>query len=169
MTMLKKITLQMGLLALMLFPFLTACADTQAGSNRVIEASNFAEVAGLMRNSKKVLLLEFHAEHCAYCRQLERDFLKPMQLNKDDQTKVIIRKLDVGSYQQIIDFDGNKIAAEDFAARYNVKMTPTMVFLDANGNEMVERILGINTPSLFGGYIDDAVDKAVQKIRGQHN
>lgn len=168
MTMLKKMTLQMGLLALMLFPFMTACADSKVGENTVIEESNFSEVAALMRSSRKVLLLEFHAEHCAYCRQLERDFLKPMQLNKDDKTKVIIRKLDVGSYQQIIDFDGKKIAAEDFAARYGVQMTPTMVFLDANGNEIVERILGINTPSLFGGYIDDAVDIAVKKIRGQN-
>ncbi|CAA6828594.1 MAG: Thioredoxin-related protein [uncultured Thiotrichaceae bacterium] len=166
MIILKKLTLQTGLLALMLFPFMTACADGKANANKVVEASNFSAVAALMESSKKVLLLEFHAEHCAYCRQLERDFLKPMQLNKEDQTKVIIRKLDVGSYQKIIDFDGQKIAAEDFAARYNVQMTPTMVFLDKNGNEIAERILGINTPSLFGGYIDDAVDKAVKKIRG---
>lgn len=167
MTMLKKMTLQTGFLAAMLFSLMTACADGNANTNNVIEASNFSEGAALMRRSDKVLLLEFHAEHCAYCRQLENDFLKPMQLNKDDQSKVIIRKLDVGSYRQIIDFDGKNIAAEDFVARYKVQMTPTMVFLDANGNELAGRILGINTPSLFGGYIDDAVDQAVTKIRAK--
>lgn len=167
MTRLKKRMVKIGLLAIIFLPFMVACTDSSANQNKVIEASNFSEVAGLMKRSEKVLLLAFHAEHCAYCRQLEKDFLAPMQLNKSDQTKVIIRQLDVGSYRQIIDFDGRNISVEDFAARYKIQMTPTMVFLDANGNELVERIIGINTPSLFGGYIDDAIDQSLEKIRGK--
>ena len=111
------------------------------------------------------ILLEFSAASCMYCRQLEREFLVPMLISGEYTDKAIIRRLllDTGAY--ITDFDGERKPASDVASRYRAWITPTLVFIDGRGNEITERMIGINTPELFGGYLDACIDTALLKIR----
>ena len=111
------------------------------------------------------ILLEFSAVNCAYCRQLEREFLIPMLISGEYGDKVIIRRLLLDTGAHVTDFDGDYRAATAIAGRYKAWVTPTMVFIDGNGNELAERITGINTPELFGGYLDACIDTALLRIR----
>ncbi len=133
----------------------------------LIEEHNFKQLAKVMRQKNLPLLLEVHADHCPYCRQLEEDFLAPMAASSEYEDKIIIRQLQVGLDGEIIDFQGNKITAGQFARRYNAFMTPTMIFLDSNGEEVAEKIVGINTPSLFSAYIDIEIEKALTEVRAK--
>jgi thioredoxin-related protein len=111
------------------------------------------------------ILLVFSAATCAYCQQLEDAFLKPMLISGEYTEKVIIRRLllDIGQYAT--DFDGTQREAAAIASRYRAWVTPTIVFIDGSGREVAERMKGINTPELFGGYLDACIDTALLMIR----
>jgi thioredoxin-related protein len=111
------------------------------------------------------ILLVFSAVTCSYCRQLEDEFLEPMLISGEYTDKVIIRRLLVDTGQHVIDFDGTQRPAADIAGRYRAWVTPTIVFLDGTGREVAERMKGINTPELFGGYLDACIDTALLQIR----
>ncbi len=111
------------------------------------------------------ILLEFSAVDCSYCRQLESEFLVPMLLSGEYTSKVIIRRLMLDSGTPVTGFDGTRTAAAEIAQRYRAWLTPTVVFIDGHGKELAERIVGINTPELFGGYLDACIDTALLLIR----
>jgi len=131
----------------------------------VIEENDFQQLAVEMKARSVALVLEFHADECPYCRMLEEEFLKPMLRNPEYAKKVLIRKVKIDSHVDIIDFSGAKIQVGEFSRRYGAILTPTLVFLDSDGREVAERIVGINTPELFGGYVDMAINRALMSIR----
>jgi thioredoxin-related protein len=116
------------------------------------------------RAGDKVILLEMSAPYCGYCRTLEDEIIKPMLRNRDYDERVIIRKLDISRQYPIPDFNGGKTTPAQIASRYGVFVTPTLVFLDGDGREAGERILGVNTLEFYGGYVDEALDQAYHKI-----
>ena len=111
------------------------------------------------------ILLTFTSSICSYCDLLEEDFLQPMLLSGDYGDRVLIRKLVIDAGRSITDFNGKPSTADKLSSRYRVFVTPTLLFVDGNGTELAERILGINTPELFGGYLDDCIDTALERIR----
>jgi thioredoxin-related protein len=111
------------------------------------------------------ILLAFSANYCSYCDLLEEEFLQPMLLSGDYRDKIIIRKLVLDSGLRLADFSGQPVDATQLSDRYQVYVTPTMVFVDGNGVELAERMVGINTPEMFGGYLDECIDTALLMIR----
>jgi thioredoxin-related protein len=119
----------------------------------------------LARDRQLPILLVFSATGCAYCQQLEDEFLKPMLISGEYTDRVIIRRLLLDIGQHAIDFDGTQRTASAIATRYKAWVTPTLVFLDGTGREVAERMTGINTPEMFGGYLDACIDTALLRIR----
>lgn len=134
---------------------------------RIQYVSDFSQLAETASAEEKIIMLEVSASYCEYCDLLEEEFIKPMLRNDDYSANVLIRKIDIDGYQTLIDFSGNKISSTVFARHHNVKLTPTILFFDGNGIEITQRILGINSIELYGGYIDDALSKGLEKIRAQ--
>jgi len=44
-----------------------------------------------------------------------------------------------------------------------------MLFLDPSGKELSERMIGISTPELFGGYLDEAIEEALVKMKARRD
>jgi len=146
------------------------CALMLAGSavgNDVVamqQVTDLREEAGLSRMHKLVIVLEFSSEDCAYCRKLEALFLLPMQRNTDYDDKVLLRSISLDEFNSVIDFDGRSIATSEFATRYGVSLTPTLLFLDADGKEISERLVGIWSEDFYGAFIDNRIDEARQRL-----
>lgn len=116
----------------------------------------------------KPLLLEFSALACDYCRLLEREVLNPTLLNRDYDRRVLMRKLLIDRVDSIRGFDGNKTTAEQLAGHYRVFVTPTLLFVDRQGRELTERMVGVTTLDFYGGYLDIALDEARDKLQQRH-
>ncbi len=110
-------------------------------------------------------MIMFSAEDCAYCEILESEVLRPMLMSGDYGHKVLIRKYMVDHGGNIRDFDGKMIDNYEFVSRYNIFVTPTLVFLDSHGQELAERIIGVNTLELFAGRVDDAILASLNSLR----
>jgi len=111
------------------------------------------------------ILLAFSADDCGYCELLEEDFLQPMLLSGEYGDRIIIRKLILDNGSDVRDFNGRQTEATRLSDHYRVFVTPTILFVDGNGRELAERMVGINTPELFGGYLDACVETALAGIR----
>ncbi len=129
--------------------------------------TDFSELAQVARDENKVIMLEVSASYCGYCDLLEEEFIKPMLRNDYYSEIALIRKIDLDSYQTIIDFSGNETSPDAFARNIKVELTPTILFFDGNGREVSPRILGINSLDLYGGYIEDGLNNGLLKINSQ--
>ncbi len=155
------------LLFLLTFFPLVACAESPEPKSGLIEETNFQQLALEMRDRRLPLMVEFYAEGCPYCLLLEEDFLEPMVDDPAYRDKILIRRVQLDLDDSLIDFQGKEVSASQFAMRYKAYLTPTLIFIDADGREVAEKIVGINTPSLFGGYLDIEIEKALNTVRAK--
>jgi thioredoxin-related protein len=82
-----------------------------------------------------VIMIEFYADWCNWCRRLESDTLTAPDVRRQLEQIVAMR------------LDAEKAGAK-MARRFGIDSYPTMVFLDADGHEM-DRIIGFLPPEKF--------------------
>lgn len=110
------------------------------------------------------LLLAFVADYCHYCEIVEEEFLKPMLRNRAYDSKVVIRTVDLGSNASIVGFDGRALSIRALAERYQVKVTPTVAFLNSAGTALAPTLVGVSNIEFYGGFLDDAIDAALSRV-----
>ena len=127
---------------------------------------DFQAEARLSRERHLPMLVMFASETCTYCQYIDKHFLKPMIISDKDNDKVLIRVIYIDSLDTVRDFSGKPVPVEDLAASYHVKLTPTMLFLGPNGEELAPRMIGISSPDFYGTYLDQHIDQTRAKLRG---
>jgi len=151
---------RLWLAALLLAGVASAVCAAAHQVDKMIRTTDLREEARIARDRNLVLMIEFSSETCPYCRKLEALFLLPMQRNADYDDKVLIRSISLDSYETVIDFDGNSVDTGEFAARYGVSLTPTLVFVDSRGVEVGDKLVGIWSEDFYGGFIDNRIAEA---------
>jgi len=140
-------------------------AGPVSGDNVVMtQVSDLRDEARVARADNLILVLEFSSEDCVYCHKLEQLFLLPMQRNAEYDEKILIRTVSLDSFETLIDFDGQTVSTGEFASRYEVSLTPTLLFLNAEGKEMSDKLVGIWSEDFYGGFIDNRIDEARAKL-----
>ena len=114
------------------------------------------------------VLVFFSAKSCPYCEQMRSLFLEPMYTSGDYAGKVIMREVQVESGRTLRDFKGKKVSHADFAHRNGVSLTPQIQFMDPTGKELVPALVGLTTPELFSGYLDESINAALARMRAIH-
>ena len=141
--------------------------DTVVGDNFVVQAFNLQQDAASAGKSSMPIVLAFSAPWCDYCEAMEQEVLEPLLRSGDYDDKMILRKLEVTDSNQLIGFDGQRIASGRIARRYNVDIYPTLVFINAKGNEISQRIVGITLLDYVFADIDAALATARLVTREQ--
>ncbi len=126
------------------------------------ELSSFEEVAKTARERAVPILVEFSTPWCRYCEALEQQVLKPLIRNGKYKNRVIVKKLEVNSYSSITGFDGKQYRSDQLSSLYNVDLYPTLVFFNANGDEISQRIVGITVLEYVAGELEKAISAAIK-------
>jgi thioredoxin-related protein len=147
-----------------LLTILVFAGPVAGGSTDMVQASDLRQEAQIAKANNLILVFEFSSEYCAFCRKLEDLFLLPMQRNANYNDKVLIRSISLDSYETLVDFQGQTLSTTEFAARYEVSLTPTLIFLNADGEELSDKLVGIWSEDFYGGYIDNRIDEARDKL-----
>ncbi len=129
-------------------------------------ARDLAADAVLARRANVPILLVFSQDHCPFCKTLKREIIRPMILSGEYLDRVIFRELFIDEGEMVQDFWGGLLEAAEVGKRYNIWVTPTLLFLDPDGKELTKRILGVNTLEMYGYYVDKALDEALTNLRG---
>jgi thioredoxin-related protein len=110
------------------------------------------------------LLLAVTRTDCEYCAALKREILEPLRLSGAAPRRVIIREVDVDSSAPIVGFDGSPGSGWSVADGYGALFTPTVLLVGPEGNELTDRIIGLNTPEMYGWYLDRAIETATAAL-----
>ena len=140
---------------------------SSAATNTVVsmqQVADLREEAQIARQQNLVLMLEFSRDDCPYCRKLEALFLLPMQRNTGYDDKILVRMISLDDYETVIDFEGRTLTTNEFASRYGVSLTPTLLFLNAEGVEISGRLVGIWSEDFYGFFIDSRIDEARERL-----
>ena len=161
---LSRFSIVSVLLAIVALPvFNPSVISASSNAHELISSTDLIRDGKLAGMGNRVLMIEFSSEDCGYCRLLEEEFLKPMLRNSEYGEKVVIRSISLSDNDTLIDFKGNSVSASEFATMYGVFVTPTLLFLDENGQEVSDKLVGIWSVDFYGGFIDERIDSA----RGQ--
>lgn len=147
------------------FFLLTGTAQAPLAGIEVPVTDDLYRDAGIASRRNLPIMLVFSGLVCSYCEELEALFIRPMLISGDYSDKIIIRKLIVDNGSRVIDFSNRRVRTADLAHGYGVYVTPTILFLDADGRQLAERMVGINTVELYGGYLDLCIDTALLQLR----
>ena len=147
-----------------LLPLLTAMGCSDAHETTILTVDNLAVLASEAKTKNIPIMLFVTAPYCGYCHQLERDVIVPMLKNPRYAPLVFVRRFDL-SKDSITDFDGNTKDSMRIATRYKAQLTPTLVFLSPDGQQLTEHILGVAADlDLYGGMIDTRINQALEKL-----
>lgn len=144
---------------------LGAISSAMAANDQVIRVTDLEALAAQAREQKLPILLMFSQQQCPYCSIMEENYLRPMLRSGKYTDKVIIRKLRIDDFGSLTDFNGNRIEPGQLSSRYGASVTPTLVFLNAEGKEIAPKLVGLGTEGFFAGDIDNAIDTALLHLR----
>ncbi len=149
-----------GWLAIALAWFLAAKALAQP----VPVAGDLQQLGAAVRADGTPLVLVVWAHDCPYCRVLDEQILRPIQASGELTGRVLLRRVDIDG-GRLVDFDGRAVGAGALIDRYRARLTPTVLFLDGEGRELTERLVGINSVDFYPAYLDRAIETAVRVLR----
>lgn len=159
------------LLSLLLFANVQSSAgQTQdtAPPVRVVSATDLQADGRLARRERRVILLLVSQEGCNYCEQIKREIIKPMIRSGHYDSRLIIRELMIDGGAESTDFNGRLRKNHDLAfSRYQAGLTPTLLFLAPDGEELVPKMIGIQTPEMYYYYVEQSIEQAYAKLQQQ--
>ena len=136
-------------------------------ANGVPPASDLQKDAAAARAIDGALLVVLVGERCVYCERVLNEFLIPMSGNRGYQAKVVMRRLVVSDDVPIRDFEGRPTTPRKLARQYGYSLVPTVLLLDGKGRLLAKPVVGLTTVDYYGMHLDEAIDLAVNKIRGK--
>lgn len=155
-------------LALLLITFAVASwlPSAQAGNLPVVQ--DFTLDAKESTKKQAPILVLFMSKTCPYCEIVLQDFLLPMQRDREYDKKVILRQIETGSKDKLIDFNGATTSQSAFAKKHKAWGVPTIIFFDSNGRVLTS-IVGLLTVDFYLAYLDNAINESQEKIKTTAN
>jgi thioredoxin-related protein len=156
-----KVTLVKLLVALLITLYVPALV-----AEPIQAAADLAGESQRAVNQNRVYLLYVSRLDCPYCARLEKNVLFPMLRNDEYVELVDLREI---SYEggEVVDFDGQTRASVDIIRRYGIIGTPTLLFLDEDGAELADRIVGYHSEDFYWFYFDKAIEEARRVLIGR--
>lgn len=145
---------------------LAACLLVTGGAARAADA--LAPLADLhadglqAQREHKPLVLMFSLPGCDYCEVVRRNYLLP--LTRDKAGAALVREAELTGEQALIGFDGKPTTPRQLAARYHVRVAPTVVLVDGQGRLLTAPLAGGDISGMYGAYLDNAFGEARRKL-----
>ncbi|MEO8136887.1 MAG: thioredoxin fold domain-containing protein [Betaproteobacteria bacterium] len=127
-------------------------------------AKNLAADGAVARTRSVPILLFFNRFDCPYCERALREFLVPMERDPAFAARVIFRQIEIDKPLGTVDFDGRATTHRDLAARFDIRFTPTIWLVDAEGKALAEPIVGLRTVDFYAWYLEQAIAESQAKL-----
>lgn len=133
------------LLVFALLPFLSsALAGEPSGPNSFFTLNMGdlkAELGDARAEGKRAVMLFFEQEGCPGCRHMKENVFNRAEVQKYYAQNFVSLGVDIHSSVPIRDFSGRDFTEKSYSQALQVRGTPTFIFYDLTGAEIV-RILG---------------------------
>ena len=106
----------------------------------------------------KRLMLYFYQDGCPYCKKLMEDNFHQQDIVDITRRHFDAIAINMWGDREVTDLGGNSMSEKEFARRMRVQFTPTLLFLDEQGNEVL-RINGYYPPHKFRVALEFVADR----------
>ena len=143
----------------------SASGDERQDSPRVIDwAESFVMDAELSQQQQLPIVVFISQHGCEFCELLREKVLFPMMRSGKMQEIAIFRELSLDKGFFAVDFNEERISGMNFAERYGSAVTPTLLFLGPDGDEMARKRVGISNIEYYGFYLGQSIEEATTRI-----
>ena len=145
---------------------LSALLLAAAGANDELPlAVDLRADARVARAERLPIVLFFYSRSCPFCREVEALYLKPLQKDNLKSKRFLLRRIEIGERQALIDFNGTKTDFRSFAQQQKVMLVPHLRFFGPEGERLTGDLIGLGSRDFYGGYLEDAIEEARAKLR----
>ena len=131
-----------------------------AQAESIMLAEDLALDAQNARAANKPIVLFVTADHCPYCEQLRDEYFK---FSPGDE-RFILRELVLDENPELVGFSGEPSTHKQVAAEYDIWLTPTVVFVGADGQQLTDPIVGVLTMDFYHYYFEKALGKSIDNL-----
>jgi thioredoxin-related protein len=157
-----------GIICLVLLLYRSGGADAADSSPPPLtEATDLGADATTARKEKKIILLLISQTNCPYCAVIKKEVLLPMNSSGEYDDRLLIRELFIDLENSVLSFQGKMQKSRDFAYGYGVTLTPTLLFLGPDGEELASRRVGVGNMEYYHYLLDRGIEEALLKLRRQ--
>lgn len=111
----------------------------------------------------KRVMLYFYQDGCPYCAKLLQDNFGQREIAEKTQEHFDVIAINMWGNREVTDMAGKVVTEKDFAANRRVMFTPTLLFLDEQG-EVALRVNGYYFPGKFDAALDYVAAKKEQEV-----
>jgi thioredoxin-related protein len=148
---------------LLLSVHVSALANDQANLqvSPSIEAVNDLRVLQQQANLARLpVVLLLATEDCSYCKAVKDNYLLPMSMSGEFKSKALIRQLYVDDFSYLRNLQGEMVGGDQIGLQYRVEVIPTVLFIDADGKELADRIIGVTNIDFYGALLEERIEQA---------
>lgn len=132
-----------------------------AAESDIPKAENLAEIGRMSLEQGVPVVVFVSRDACPYCRTLRDKILRPMLLAGKFEQRAILVEASLDAVDPLISFENSQVSSKAFGDSYKAMITPTLLFLDAEGHEIGKRIIGISNLEFYGHYLQKSIDAAL--------
>ena len=160
----RKALGRLGALALCgtITPQVRAASDGET----LARVDDLRALAAQVKRDRQPLLLFFSTPGCPYCAQVRRNYLAP-RVREGARSGVTIREVEITASRSFPGLDGRPVSESAFAARYEVRMVPVVLLVDAAMKPLAEPLVGIGAADFYEGLLVEAIETASRRMRGR--
>lgn len=157
--------MKLNLIGLVTFSLMACDPSAKADSSPLKELDNLETLAQTARKTDLPIMLTVGAQWCEFCHILRDEVLEPMALGGEYEGKYMyMRYLSIDDRHDIPGIDGKPMNKNKWAYQYNADLTPTVLFIDGNGKEVADKIVGISNIELFSALIHSRLNQAYKNM-----
>jgi len=144
---------------------LSVSSAVWASSDLAFAKTDFPTALAAMSAAGKPLVLYVAHSTCPYCKRLEREVMPAVINTATYQQAISLQKLLWDDPTPVRWRNNELITPDDLVTRYRVVATPTILFLNAQGEEVAKRIEGYNDADFYWYYFDQSIETARQAVQ----
>ncbi len=133
-------------------------------SSTIKTVKDFRELQQQASREKLPVLLLFTSEGCDYCEAIRVNYLNPMIGSGEYQNTILFRQLHMDEFSLLRDRQGKLVGGDQLALQFSVDVAPTILFLNAEGKEIAERIVGLSGVDYFDKTLLLHIQQAVKVL-----
>jgi thioredoxin-related protein len=137
-----------------------ARAQNRPKSNTLPWPDHLPRLAALAQRQGQPMLLMVSLPGCPWCELLRRNYLGPMRQEGVHAYEFMIND----SKQQLVDFSSQTTTPAQWSERHKISISPTLLFFNAQGQEIAARLEGVASADLIGTMLEDRLAQARSKI-----
>ena len=151
-----------AMLALGLVTAFALVTPSRAADSLVL-ATDLARDVKEARANGRALIVFYTSPGCPWCERARREYLLPMQRNPELAARMIVREVDLASGAKLVEPNGATTTHREFGRLNRIRMTPTTVFIGADGKSFGKPIVGYSA-DYYGAYIEAGIEAVGTRI-----